>query len=472
MTWVSHFLRVSAGIAQDEMGHALMRTFAARAIASLGALALALVIGRLYGPSGMGVYALGYGFLLGVGILARQGMDNGLIRYVGQDPSSSWLAVYLRWALRRALLLSVLAAAVLLGCRYWLEGLFQAPGLADVLVGIALAAPAFTCTFLFSGFFKGIRKPATACLLENGSVALVAGTLILAFRQWGDSTDLSVIGYAYGLAAWLVAFQGGLQVWLWCCRQPWWKASQVDAEKAICEETTVLREQFMTTSRTFFVTGLSSFMQSVLGLMIAGALLSTAELGLFKSSQQAAVLIGFVLMVINAIFPPRFAALYHRGDMAALKRLARQGVLLGLVVATPLLLLCLLAPVWVLSWFGDGFSQAANLLRLIAVAQLVNVSTGSVVFLLNMTGREKLMRNIALLCNSLGLAGFFVLPQLFGAFGAAMALALVMVLQNCAALFFVWRRLGIWTLPGPNLLLWLGVRGGGPNRQGAVNDRH
>ncbi|MBT11531.1 MAG: hypothetical protein CMI02_05800 [Oceanospirillaceae bacterium] len=456
MSRIKTFMRTGLRRMRGEMGQALMRTFVARAIAALGALALALVIGRLYGPDGMGVYALAYGFLLGVGTLARMGMDNGLMRYVGQDPGSHRVPVYLRWALQRTLMLSVVAGALIWLLRYRLEGVFEAPGLAAVLVGIVLAAPPYAFGFLFSGFFKGIRKPATACLLENGSVALVAGALILAYGLWFGGNQLVVIGYAYAIAAWLVALQGGLQAWLWCRRQPWWGRGQMMDDIHVA----VSRSQFMAVSRAFFVTGLANFMQSVLGLMIAGWLLTSAELGLFKSSQQTATLIGFILIVINAIFPPRFAALYHRGELSALGRLARQGALLGLVIAAPLLVLCLVAPGWVLGWFGDEFRQGANLLRIIALAQLVNVATGSVGFLLNMTGHERLMRNIALLCNSLGLAGFFLLPQLFGALGAALALAFVLVTQNLIALFFVWRRLGIWTLPGPNLLHRLGVHGG------------
>tara|TARA_R110000851_G_scaffold215944_1_gene368812 strand:- start:10923 stop:12128 length:1206 start_codon:yes stop_codon:yes gene_type:complete len=401
----------------------------------------------------MGVYALAYSILLGIGTLARLGMDNALMRYVGQDYTSPYVLHYLCWALRRGLWLSVSAALALWLARSWLAALFDMPGLASVLVGIAVAAPAYTFGFLFSGFFKGIRKPATASLLENGSVALVAGMLIIFWHEMMAQKSLAIIGYAYAFSAWLVALQGGAQVRCWCRRQPWWSSTT--------GMPAVLFSEFMATSRAFFVTSLAHFMQAVVGIIIAGWILSSTELGLFKSAQQAAVLIGFILIVINAVFPPRFATLYYRGEHRSLARLARQGALLGAVVSAPLLLLCLVIPSWVLSWFGEEFRQGANLLRIIALAQLVNVATGSLGFLLNMTGHERLMRNIALICNSLGVIGFCLLPQLFGALGAALALAFILVIQNLAALFFAWRRLGIWTLPGPNILRWLGVSGGG-----------
>ncbi|UYG06067.1 lipopolysaccharide biosynthesis protein [Halomonas sp. M4R1S46] len=253
-------------------------------------------------------------------------------------------------------------------------------------------------------------------------------------------------GWAMALAAWLVLGQGVWQAWRWFGRQ--------DLQSG--DELTT-RQEFVTSSRAFFVMSLAQFMQTVLSVLIAGMLLSSADLGLFKSAERTALLINFILMVINAVLPPRFATLYRQGNFLGLNDLARKGVLLGLALASPMLLVCLLVPHWVFGLFGAEFTQGANLLRIIAVAQLVNVATGSVGFLLNMTGHEKLMRNIALSCNALGLALFFILIPLLGALGAALALAMVLVLQNLTALVFVWRKLGIWMLPVPNFLKWMHI---------------
>lgn len=447
-----HVITRVSGRLNGEMGRSLIRTFAARAIAALGAFGLLLVVGRLYGPEGVGVLALAQSLLLGAGILARAGMSNALVRFVGQDYDSPHVLLYLRWAVSRGLFISGLMVIALWSARGFFEQLFDAEGLSDVLVGIAFAVPAYTFGLLLSGFFKGIRMPATACLLENGTIALLAGAFVFLWSKLETTNELRIVGYVYALAAWLVALQGALQVWLWCRRQLWWNSS----ENSFPADVTL--PQFRTTSRAFFATNFAGFMQQVLGIMIAGWLLSSADLGLFKSSQQVGVMISFILIVINAIFPPRFAALHHKGNIAGLERLARKGALLTVILASPMLLVCLVVPGWVLGWFGEGFGAGVPLLRIIALAQLVNVATGSVGFLLNMTGHEALMRNISLICNAFGLLAFFVLIPALGALGAAIALAFVLVVQNIVAMYFVWKKLGIWTLPGPNVLVMIGIR--------------
>ncbi len=438
---------------RSDTGKALVRTFLAKAVAALGALALVAVVGRLYGPGGVGIFALAQSILLSAGIMARRGMDNALMRYVGRDIGSSRVGSYLYWAVGRSLWVSVPLFLLLIVLREPVEHFFTMPGLAEVLLGIGMAIPFYTLALLLTGFFKGIRKPATGAFLENGSISLVTGALILivgyVFPDQGQK--LVYLGWAYAVAAVVVTLQGAIQAALWLRKHRAASgAAQLDVSR---------KDEFRVTSQAFFIMGLAAFMQSALSVMIAGKFLGSEELGLFKSAQQIAISVGFVLMVINAIFPPRFAALYHQGKMDSLERLARNGALLGIVLAAPFLLICLLLPEWVLSLLGDGFEPAALLLQIIVLAQLVNVATGSVGFLLTMTGNERYMRNIALFCSSVGLLGFLMLTPWLGALGAALALAFVLVAQNLAAMCFVWLKLGIWTLPGPNWLALLGIRG-------------
>lgn len=439
---------------RSDTGRALIRTFLAKAVSALGALALVVVVGRLYGPEGVGVFALAQSILLGSGIIGRRGMDNALMRFVGREADSPQVRSYLNWAVRRSLVISLPLSILLIVFRYPIEHFFAMSSLASVLLGIGLAVPFYTWAFLLTGFFKGIRKPATAAFLENGSISLVAGALILLvpYVLSGGEQDIAYIGWAYAVAAVLVALHGGLHAVFWL------RSHQ--REQGVRGLDVADKTEFRVTSQAFFIMGLAAFMQSALSIMIAGKFLGSEEMGLFKSAQQIAISVGFVLMVINAIFPPRFASLYHQGKMDGLGKLARSGALLGIVLAAPFLLLCLLVPEWVLGLLSEGFAPAATLLRIIALAQLVNVATGSVGFLLNMTGYERYMRNIAIVCSTMGLLGFFSLTPLFGALGAALALAFVLVAQNLAAMCFVWLKLGIWTLPGPNWLALLGIRGG------------
>lgn len=432
-------------ILQNELWVAFLRTSLARGIAASGSLLLGIVLGRLYGAEGVGVFALAQSFLFGVGILARFGMDNALMRFVGMHYQAICIETYLGWALRRALGLAILAALLLFMAREWLAQSFGQPELAGMLAGVAIAVPAFTLTYILSGFMKGIRCPAAACFLESGYVSLLASLVILVYVELSGSKSLVGAGIGLAVAAWLVLLQGGGLYWLLHVVKG--RLARSDRDEASPVPSVADKKKFLGSSRAFFVMSLAEFMQNVLSVLAAGMLLSSFDLGLFKAAERAGLLIGFILMIIAAIFPPRFAEFYHRGDHQPLIQLARKSALAGAVMASPLLLACLLVPEWILLLFGPEFEAASNYLRIIAIAQWVNVSTAAVGFLLNMAGYEALMRNISLFSCVIGLVAFLVLIPVLGAMGAALSLALMLVLQNLVALVFVRRKLGFWVYP-------------------------
>lgn len=420
----------------------LCRTFAARGIAALGTIFLGVVLGRLYGPQGVGVFALAQSVIFGAGIIACYGLNGALMRYVSQDNDSPDIMRYLRWAMLRSIGLSLLLGALVGTLRHPIASVFDSPDLAGLLVAIALAIPAFTLSFVLSGFLKGVGMPARASLQENGSISLWAAICTVVFVAVDDSRSISQAGWGFCLAAWLVCAQGGFHTWRWLYRHPHVRRAG-RADRAAPPS----KGAFFSTAQSFIMLNMSMFLQQVLGMLIAGALLSHSDLGLFKSAERVGMIISFILLVINAVFPPRFAKLFHQGKHAALERLARQSSLVATTMALPAAILCFVFPEWVLGWFGAEFHQAANLLRIIVIGHLINVATGSVAFLLTMTGREKLMRNITLICSGLGVLAFLLLIPLFGALGAAMSLALVLALQNIVAALFVWKEMRIVMLP-------------------------
>ena len=124
---------------KGETAKTLIRTFLAKGMSAFGALGLIMIVGQLYGPKGVGVYALAQSILLGAGILSRRGMDNALLRFIGRDYRSLLVRRYLYWAGVRSLFVSVPLSLAIFLLRDWFESFFEMSGLSDVLLGVALA---------------------------------------------------------------------------------------------------------------------------------------------------------------------------------------------------------------------------------------------------------------------------------------------------------------------------------------------
>ena len=182
------------------------------------------------------------------------------------------------------------------------------------------------------------------------------------------------------------------------------------------------------------------------GLVILGATSTSENVAIFAAVERVAILIGFSLIAVNSIAAPKFSAMFHLGEMAKLKSTVRRSNVLVLASALPLFLVIVIAPERILQQFGDSFDSGATALRILAVGQLINVATGSVGFLLAMTGHERDLRNNVLIAAFVSLGLAIPLAGEFGINGVAVSTALGVAILNLLSVWRVRVRFGFWPL--------------------------
>jgi O-antigen/teichoic acid export membrane protein len=239
---------------------------------------------------------------------------------------------------------------------------------------------------------------------------------------------------AYGIG---VLFTLAFGFWIWhSAKSAWTQAHPAFSAKIL-----------LTSSLPLLGVVLMNQVMQALPLLLLGAWGSSSDVGLLSIAQRTAGLVSLVLIAANIIIAPKFAELYQQKDMVTLGKVARRGALLMTAMASPAILLFIVLPQWVMGLFGAEFSDGWMLLVIMAVGQLVNVMTGSVGFLLMMTGNERqlLSANFIALILSLMLA-VLLIPGYAG-LGAAIAAAVPLAVVNLLRVRYVWQSLGIMTLP-------------------------
>ena len=357
---------------------------------------------------------------------------------MGRSPYDAAVKKYFSWSMFIALTLSLLTA----GVSYIFLGVildyYNEQSLQALMPGFLLATPGFTLAFVCSGMLKGIKKPARSVLAENGVISIVTAILLLAVSR-GIYDDISVLGYCYAASAWIVL------CWTLYSIYKWFKNQHKIREKNT--GSAVSFAEYFSSSTNFFFLSATMLVQQVFSVMIASAFISVEEIGYFRAAERTALLVGFVQVVINAVYPARFAKAYHENKINNLVYLSRQSASVAVVLCFPLLLLCVIFPEYVLSLFGSGFQGAVPVLMVIAVAQGVNVSLGSVSYMLQMTGHGATARNIAFFSSAVSLLLYFLLGESMGLMGIAYAFSAGIVLLNVLNAVMVKRLLGFWIYP-------------------------
>jgi O-antigen/teichoic acid export membrane protein len=182
-------------------------------------------------------------------------------------------------------------------------------------------------------------------------------------------------------------------------------------------------------------------------MLFLGVWESNDKIGIYSAASRTAMLISFILIAVNTIAAPKFAALYQQRDFESLASVAKNATKIMVVLSVPPLLLLMLFPGNVLSLFGEQFKEGATILVILAFGQFVNVATGSVGYLLVMTGSERAMRNNQIFCAFIMvILSLFLIPT-YGGLGAAIATTMILMLQNLVAAMIVKNKLNIVTLP-------------------------
>ncbi|NQT91532.1 MAG: oligosaccharide flippase family protein [Lentisphaerae bacterium] len=115
--------------------------------------------------------------------------------------------------------------------------------------------------------------------------------------------------------------------------------------------------------------------------------LSPADVAVYAVAVNVAMVPGMCLAALNTILAPVVAGLFGIGNIRAVQKVHRKSAISLLASGLVFFLLFLLAGRWLLAIFGPAYGEAYVPLLIIAASVVVECGTGSVVTIINMSGR-------------------------------------------------------------------------------------
>jgi len=180
-----------------------------------------------------------------------------------------------------------------------------------------------------------------------------------------------------------------------------------------------------------------------LPVWLLGRLSTARNVGLYAAAERMAFLVALVLLAVNLVYAPAIGALWARGEDARLRESFQRVARWTLAASLPVCLVLVVAGPGLLRIFGVEYQGAFPALVLLALGQLVTSGTGSVGYLLFLTGHiQTVVRTFVGAVVTLVGLGLLLVP-IYGAAGGAGAAALVMVGLNLAMVARAKALLGI-----------------------------
>ena len=195
------------------------------------------------------------------------------------------------------------------------------------------------------------------------------------------------------------------------------------------------------------------FIVTYTDIIMLGVLMQPADVGLYRVASQTALLVAFFLQAMTAVVAPQFARAFHDNDLKRLQSTIDWSASLILYLSLPFALILMLAASPILVFvFGAEFAAGSVPLTVLIIGQLGNVLAGSVASLLSMSGFE---RDTAKVLGVFALANIILnavlIPQI-GLIGASIATASCLIGWNIVLRRLVRKRLGVEPSPVPRIL--------------------
>jgi len=375
-----------------------------------------LFLARSFGAEGAGIFYLSLSVLSIASLLSRLGLERSVIRFLP--------------------LLSVVLYVI---APILAENVFSDVMLITYFRVFALAVLPFSLMYLSAGILKGMKLVKESLVVERVVVYLGG---ILSIFTLGMHFGLVGVLWGFTLSSCLAFLVGRVFI-----RQ--------GMPKKLHFSVPFHKGRLFASSFPLLLVAFSNLLFGQVNVLALGALSSVGNVGLFNIALKVSMVMGLTLVGINSISAAKISELYSAGT--DLKSLAGKIAALGFLLSVPVFILMISLPKFVLSLFGGDFIAASTALIILAVGQLLNVTTGSAGTILGMTGHEKTLA-VIIGCSTLinALLSVFLIPA-FGIVGASIAVALSMAASNITQLFFVKKYLNIWSLPFGVLVKWLKI---------------
>ena len=185
------------------------------------------------------------------------------------------------------------------------------------------------------------------------------------------------------------------------------------------------------------------------GTLILAAYNSEADVGVYNALIRISAFTNITILAINSLAMPRFAEAFALGKLDSLKSHAKEVSRLIFITSIPAFILLFFFPEWILSIFGKEFPGNETALYVLLAGQFIVAFTGLPSQILNMTGRQHILRNIAVFSAIVNVLACIILVPKYGIMGTCIAQFMGIFAWNFLSVLSVKKQFGFFTFFNP-----------------------
>lgn len=292
--------------------------------------------------------------------------------------------------------------------------------------------PFFTAIKLCQAVLRSLRKVIFAQLLESVLRLLLLVFLVVVLTFGILESVNAQMAMILNALAYIVTFTIGF---VWMYRQ-----LPVNAKKNIPQFHT--SKWLRVTVPLFLIAGANMLFRQTDKLMV-GMFLGTTAAGIYATSSRIAVLLMFGVNAVNIVIAPMISELFAKKQIYILQQTVTLAAIGIFLFTVPMAILMVVFGEAILNLFGAEFLVGYAVLVILVIGQSITALTGSVSFLMMMTGYQNRAAQISGGVAILNVVLNMIFIPILGIEGAAVATMVSLSLWHILLFVYVKRHIGI-----------------------------
>ncbi len=380
-----------------------------------------LLVARWYGADVMGLYALSLTLLNIFVTIGTFGFSSALVKFIADYNYND--KPYLAKEIYKKVIAFVVPLGILLSLLFYIFTDFLALEIFDNSKLIpyfhitVLGVLPFVLLTVNIAFFRGVKNIKLFAFLDKVAIFIFTPLLLAIAYYFLKPEGIATI------ASRVVAVVVSMGISFWALR----KYSHIFR---VATKKLLSYRKILSVSLPMLLTSSLILVMSWTDIIMLGIFTDEAEVGIYNVIVKLAMLSVLTMMAINTIAGPKFSELYSRGDMQGLKKTAQNATRMIFYSSLPIIIVLVFFAKYILGIFGQEFTAGVYALWILMIGQFINVCSGPVAILLNMTGKQvslNIVMLIASICNVV--LNYFLIP-LYGIEGAAIATAISLAVNR------------------------------------------
>ena len=389
----------------------ILGSTATRVFAAAASFALNLLLARLLGAQGYGVYAFVISCVLVAATCGKWGWDKAAVRFVAQylaGGEQQRLADFMH-ASRRAVLVLAIAFGVL--CAGWIA-LGSSSAHPGTVLAAALLVPLSSLGCLLQAQLRGSSQVVISEVPEGILKPLATAGLTIALLHLFSTFDPVFVALSASLCAALLS--NVLASMLLVRSLPFGMPAPIKAQA----------QHWTQDIREYGVLGVAQVALARGPIVLAGLVLEPVGVGLVAVSARLGDVVSFAVTSVGLASAPRLASLYHLGNVHECRRLLARATRYSASAGAVICAVMAAGGTYFLQLFGEEFVAARPVLLAMCAAQFVAACCGPVGYLATMSGHQRQAAAIQLTGAVLGALATVAFGAWWGFIGVGLAIAI------------------------------------------------